>query len=237
MKVIYRISDKGYPKRKLDAISNTSCFINFCNNFLCNDLNELVLIYDNCSTFTVELFDGLVEHHGGSIKPTMLQTSLGNAGSFKFALDYAIEKFSADEIVYFVEGDYIHDKNSKKILEEGYNMNGVEGDYVTLYAHPDKEFAERVQPEYIFRSASTYWRSSDSTTMTFSAKVKTLKEDYDIIKKWISGAHPNDHQMFLELRKKDRVLVNPIPGYSTHGEKDWLSPFKDWNRILEESML
>ncbi len=235
MKILYRISDRGYPKKKLDAVNNTACFKNFSKNFLNNDMSDLVLIHDNCSVFTIELFEGLVQNCNSGGCPTKLHTSLGNAGSFKFALDYAIEKYGDDEIVYFVEGDYIHDKNAKKILEEGYNMTGAEGDYVTLYAHPDKELAERIQPEYIFRSASSYWRSSDSTTMTFSAKVKTLKVDYPTINKWIVGAHPNDHQMFLELRAKGRVLVNPIPGYSTHGETDWLSPLKDWGKILEDT--
>lgn len=236
MKVIYRTSDKGYQKNKLPMVKNSTCFVNFTQNFLNGDLRDLVLVLDNCNVLTVEQFQGLVEHYGKNSKPTVLHTQLGNAGSFKFGLEYAINNYADDEIVYFVEGDYIHDKNSKTIIEEGYNMVGVEADYVTLYAHPDKEFADRIQPEYIFRSASSYWRSCDSTTMTFSSKVKTLKDDYQIINKWISGAHPNDHQMFLELRSKGRILVNPIPGYSTHGETDWLSPFKDWNKILSNSL-
>jgi hypothetical protein len=237
MKIIYRFSDKGYSKVKLPLVSNENCFKNFSVNFLNGDLSDLILIRDNCNSSTHTQFDAMIKQLNLGGCPITIDTNHGNAGSFNFALDYEIENFADDEILYFVEGDYIHDKNSKNILEEGYNMNGVEGDYVTLYAHPDKEFTERIQPEYIFRSENSYWRSSDSTTMTFSAKIKTLKDDNKIIKKWVGGAHPNDHKMFLELRKKDRVLVNPIPGYSTHGETSWLSPHKDWNLILENSIL
>jgi hypothetical protein len=114
---------------------------------------------------------------------------------------------------------------------------GAQADYVTLYAHPDKEMPDNIQPEYIFRSKSCYWRTCISTVMTCSAKVKTLKEDYDIIKKWTSGAHPEDHSMFTELRGKGRLLISPMPGHATHGETNWLSPMKDWNKILSESIL
>jgi len=37
--------------------------------------------------------------------------------------------------------------------------------------------------------------------------------------------------MFLELRKHNELLITPLPGYSTHGETDWLSPLIDWNEI------
>lgn len=237
MKVIYRFSDRGYPKQKLPIVNNENCFKNFCVNFLNRDLSDLTLVRDHCNPSTCAQFDSIVKdiNMGGCAK--VIDTNNGNAGSFKFALEYAINNFDEDEIVYFVEGDYIHDKNSKSILLEGYKLLDVAVEYVTLYAHPDKEMEEGIKPEYIFRSNSSYWRSSDSTTMTFSSRVKTLKEDKSIFDKWISGVHPNDHQMFLELRSRERILISPMPGYSTHGETKWLSPFKDWSKILNNSIL
>lgn len=237
MKVIYRISDKGYPKVKLPIVSNENCFKNFCVNFLKRDLTDLILVRDNCYPLTHIQFDSVIKEINVGGCPTILNTNNGNAGSFKFALEYAIRNFHDDEIVYFVEGDYIHDANSKEALSEGYQLVDAYVDYVTLYAHPDKEMEEGIKPEYIFRSKNMYWRSCDSTTMTFSSRVKTLKEDKPIFDKWISGVHPNDHQMFLELRSKERLLISPMPGYSTHGETNWLSPFKNWTKIMENSIL
>jgi hypothetical protein len=226
MKVIYRFSDKGYPKNKLPLVNNTNCLVNFRKNFQM-DGSDFVLILDNCSTDTVEKFSG----------NNVYSTQLGNAGSFNFALDYAIENFDDEEIIYFVEGDYIHDKDASKILVQGFELLGEIPCYVTLYAHPDKEFPQRIRPEYVFRSKNAYWRSCDSTTMTFAAKIKTLKLDRSTIKKWTGGAHPNDYPMFLELRESKRILISPMPGYSTHGEVDWLSPLKDWNAILQDSLV
>ena len=67
--------------------------------------------------------------------------------------------------------------------------------------------------------------------MTFAAKVSTLKRTEHILRKHTSGTHPNDFQMFLELRKNNELLVTPIPGYSTHGETAFLTPLTDWSKI------
>ena len=237
MKVIYRFSDKGYPKNKLPLVNNENCFKNFCVNFMNGDLNQMLILADNCEKATIDKFQGIMKEFSYNRGyPFLHETKEGNAGSYNYALDYAIRHFPDEEIVYFVEGDFIHTADSEKVLEEGFNLMGAEVDYVTLYAHPDKEMPENIKEEYIFRSANTYWRSCISTVMTHAAKVKTLKKDYNIIKKWTSGAHPKDHEMFSELRANNRILISPMPGHSTHGESAWLSPFRDWNKILEKSL-
>ena len=67
--------------------------------------------------------------------------------------------------------------------------------------------------------------------MTFAAKVSTLKRCESILRKHTSQTHPNDFQMFLELRENNELLVTSIPGYSTHGETSWLSPLTNWSQI------
>ena len=72
---------------------------------------------------------------------------------------------------------------------------------------------------------------TNSTTMTLAAKVSTLKRVESILRKWTSETHPNDFQMFIELRNQGELLITPIPGYATHGETAWLSPLTDWSKI------
>ena len=67
--------------------------------------------------------------------------------------------------------------------------------------------------------------------MTFATNVKTLKDDEEIIRKWTTGTHPNDFEMFIELRNKGKSLVSPLPGYSTHGEIAFLSPLINWEKV------
>jgi hypothetical protein len=83
----------------------------------------------------------------------------------------------------------------------------------------------------VYLTDSCHWKITNSTTMTFASKVSTLKRVEPILRKWTSETHPNDFQMFMELRNQGELLVTPIPGYATHGETAWLSPLTDWSKI------
>jgi hypothetical protein len=223
MKIIYRISDVGYNKIKPDYITNENCLKNFVYVF---GNQNLEIIADNCSKETLQMITKYV--HPNKIS----SVSVGHgAGTFNLALDMAL-KWDDDEIVYFVENDYIHLKGSSQILEEGFKLGAP---YVTLYLHPDKFIPPTSggNPEVgddsgyltrIYRGETQLFGMFNSTTMTFAAKVKTLKEDEKILRKWTNGTHPDDFRMFLELRDKGNALLCPLNTFSTHGETNWLAP-------------
>jgi hypothetical protein len=72
--------------------------------------------------------------------------------------------------------------------------------------------------------------------MTFATTIKTIKEDIEIYKKYCV-VHPLDFQMFTELiRSKNRKLVSPIPGVSTHGETQWLGKFVNWEQEINSTL-
>jgi hypothetical protein len=156
------------------------------------------------------------------------------AGTFNLALDEALT-YDDNEIVYFIENDYLHKLGSDKILLEGFNVGY---NYVALYDHPDK-YMNGANPfvedggevTRVMISDSCHWKITNSTTMTFAAQVKTLKEDESILREYTAGSYPRDFEMFLALREKQHGLITPIPGYSTHGETAWLSPLTDWSKI------
>ena len=228
MKLIYRISDTGYNKVKPNYINNENCLKNTTLYF--KEADWLV-IADNISTSTEEM---ILKYQSNIQK-----VSIGNgAGTFNLALDEAL-KLEDNEIVYFLENDYLHKPGSDKILVEGIKLGA---DYVALYDHPDK-YQDGTNPEVegggevtkVFLSESCHWKLTNSTTMTFAAKVKTLRKDESTLRKWTSTTHPHDFQMFLELRDRGRSLITPIPGYATHGETAWLSPLTNWNDICNNT--
>jgi len=230
MKIIYRISDVGYNKVKPNYINNENCLNNAVYVFGNIDIQ---IIADNCSKDTLGMIKKYI--HPYKIK----EVSIGHgAGTFNLALDEAL-KHDNNETIYFLENDYLHLSNSDKILSEGINMGA---DYVSLYDHPDK-YIDGANPfvegggEYtkVFLSESCHWKLTNSTTMTFASKVKTLREDESILRKWTDTTHPHDFQMFLELRDKGRSLITPLPGYSTHGETTWLTPLINWNDICNNT--
>lgn len=230
MKIIYRISDAGYNKVKPEYINNENCLKNFVYVFGNKDIQ---IIADNCSEDTLKMIKKYI--HPNQIK----QVSVGHgAGTFNLALDEAL-KLNDNEVVYFLENDYLHKLNADKILLEGFNTGA---NYIALYDHPDK-YIDGANPEVegggeltrVLLTESCHWKLTNSTTMTFAAKIKTLREDEEILRSFTQGSYPRDFEMFLALRDKGKALITPIPGYATHGETAWLSPLNNWNDICNNT--
>ena len=246
VKVYYRLSDHGYQKIKPDFINNEKCLNNFLRNFM--ELKNTDLVHDDD---IIVIADGVSDNTFDWLKNKNInveRTQFGSGGhSWNYTLDEAV-KLEDDTIVYFVEDDYLHLPNSRNILIEAFTQLGAH--YVSLYDHPDKYIdADRGGNPYIrgggedttvVRTKSCHWKITNSTTMTFASRVRTLKEDFDILKKWTIGNHtpsiakgyPEDMHMFVELRnEKQRALVTPLPGFSTHGETNFLTPYRDWSKV------
>lgn len=230
MKVIYRISDAGYSKVKPDYINNENCLKNATEVFDSCDWN---VIADNVSQET----DTMIQKY--ITRSDIFYASEGSgAQTFNLALDQALS-FDDEEIVYFIENDYLHKPGSVEVLKEGIELGAS---FVTLYDHPDKYLdPSRGGNKYcqggaedtrVYLTKSSHWKITNSTTMTFAAKVKTLREVEPILRKHTTGTYPRDFDMFLELRDKNHILISSIPGYSTHGETAWLAPLNDWKHYV-----
>ena len=228
MRIIYRISDAGYNKVKPEYINNENCLANATKEF---DDFIWSVIADNVSSDTNDMIQKYVTRN------CILYTEKGNgAATFNLALDEALT-YDDDEIVYFLENDYLHKPGSQKIIQEAFELGAS---FVSLYDHPDKYIGPSkggnpyceggAEDTRVYLTDSCHWKITNSTTMTFAAKVSTLKRTEEILRKHTITTHPNDFSMFLELREKNELLVTSIPGYSTHGETAWLSPLNDWKK-------
>ena len=229
MKIIYRISDAGYKKEKPKYIDNEKCLANATTVF---KEAEWYLIADNVSDQTNTMMQKYVP-----LNCTEYQSVGHGTGTFNIALDKALT-YDDDDIVYFIENDYIHKPESAKIIREGFELGAS---FVALYDHPDKYLDPSkggnpycvggAEDTRVYLTDSCHWKITNSTTMTFAAKVSTLKRVESILRKHTSGTHPNDFQMFLELRQLGELLITPLPGYATHGETRWLTPLTDWGTV------
>lgn len=256
MFIYYRISDKGNPKEKLPYADKESCLKNAVAEFGAENIH---VIADNCHNETLSFIHSL----GLSCE----ETSLGNSSSFMYMIKKIIAVRNDCDFVYLLEDDYIHLSGSLNVLEEGLAI----ADYVTLYDHPDKyhlyddngnPFNNRqIHPTRIYVTQSSHWRETDSTTMTFACRVKTLKEDYHIWEKYTVARNPDDYHGFMNLtknnfsdmfsmlkrkrkqdflilfknwvmHKKTRRLISAIPARATHAEVAFLSPVIDWKTVL-----
>lgn len=232
MVVYYRISDGGYSKVKPDYITKENCLANCYKVFMINpELNEFVVIADKVSDTNVAKYQKIAP------KATFVRTNYGYGNkSYLFALEMALKR-EKNEIVYLVEDDYLHLEGSYKIINEGLDIS----DYVSLYDHPDKYMArcnmgnpfveEGGENTKVLLTKSTHWKITNSTPMTFAAKVSTLLEDYEIHRHYCEGTMSDSFRMFLRLAKNSRKLVTPIPSWSTHGETQWLAPLIAWHKV------
>lgn len=223
MLCVYRISDAAQTsavKPKLDHATKRVCLENFVNTF---GKPNIILVADSVSDATFEELCGIVD------KTQIVRTQF-KSGAFSFlaAVKLAIDSgLPPNTPVYLCEDDYLHLPNANTFIKEGLEI----ADYVSVYDHPDKYLQEHVKPSRIFLTPSCHWRTAESTTMTFAARVSTLREDFDTYVDFCKSGYPHDHEMFLQLGGKGRTLVTSIPGASTHTELAWLSPFIEWNLI------
>lgn len=157
------------------------------------------------------------------------------AKSWDSALNYVKEKnFNDEQIIYFVEDDYLHLDNWSEILLDGFGFN-VE--HISLYDHLDKyklPLYKKLQST-IFIGKKCHWRSVPSTTLSFAVKFKNFKKYFNTYKKFnfVNEGKTKDHEMFLELWKNGSNLITPIPGYASHMDLTWLSPITDWEKIIK----
>jgi hypothetical protein len=250
IKYIYRISDGGNPKHKLDTATKMHCLDNFIKEFKHN----IYVFADNCSDATIEA----IKSRG--IEP--VKTSLGNSNSWRYVVESALQNFDDNSFLYLIEDDYLHLPGSLTALQEGLAV----ADYVTLYDHPDKylnypdngpnpHVVEGGELSRVLVTKSTHWKHTNSTTMSFAVRVKTLNEDREIWWRFTENRIPDDFHAFQVLTHREtppkkslskkvkamlagpkeknpkRVLISSIPGYATHAELEWLTPITQWHLI------
>jgi hypothetical protein len=231
--IFYRTSDKGRVKKKIYS----SRYKYLDNLKLVFEDTPIVCIADNVSD---ESYETLSRYRFLQIH----RTELGNSRSFSFALRLFKEQFSIFKSIYFLEDDYLHKPKSLSVLKEGL----VIADYVTLYDHPDK-YLTKINPKLnripaeksrVWLSASSHWKSTNSTTMTFAGNRDVLLKDYSVFKLFTQGVSfgkylyprwfwdrglPRDFMMWRALIVlKRRTLISSIPGFATHAELELLSP-------------
>ena len=166
MKILYRISDSGYKKNKPYYVNNTNIFLHFISIFKDYDI---IFFADNISDNTYNFLLNFID------SSKIIRTSLSNAGSFMYALKYAIDNFSDNDKIYFAEDDYIYLKDAPKIIEEGLDI----ADYSSGYDHPDKyiNYNEGGPNKYIENGGeltrvlitkNKHWKITNSCCMTFA---------------------------------------------------------------------
>lgn len=206
-------------------------FENFKNTLNTNLVNYTI-IYD-------EYYGSIDKTFLASEKNVEIIKCGSETESFLKTMDIVQTKNFTDEtIIYFLEDDYLHRPGWSEVLLEGFTLGTH---YVTLYDF-DFFIAKGFLSE-IFTTKSSHWRAMPATTNTFACTYKTLLEDLEIHQKYsidgvkeVDGYHfSKDYDKFWELSAKEKFIVSPMPGWSTHCDANHVSPVIDWNKIINDS--
>ena len=231
MKIYYRLSnlEAGISKKKIPNATKQHCLENCITEF---GKDNITILGDRLNNETRDYVESLnlklIEVNNGS-----------GAGTFRDALDLAIKENKDSDLVYLLEDDFLHKPNSKNLLIEGLSKYNA---YITLYDHPDKylnkenggnPFIEQEgEVTRLVKTDSIHWKITNSTVMSFAAKISRLKDDYDLLLKYSSQNITDSFRFFMELNQTKGIpVLSSVPGYSTHCESAWLSPLTNWNKI------
>jgi len=236
MHIFYRICDLG--KKPLLQNNYVLDKLVLLDKFLHIFKNHPTYVFaDNCSD---EYNKVLLEKKKSGQIENLFYSSLGNTKSFLFMFEIVKHlPLSDNTAILFQEDDYLYLPNSDLYLDEGLSL----APYVSLYDHPDK-YKPGINPFIIANGEQTvvmltqhcHWKYTNSTTMTFASTFKVIQEDAIVLQKSCSiGEIPDDFLMFVELYKKGRSLVTPLPGRATHCDGSNFAPLIDWRSVYETS--
>jgi len=228
----YHSPNQDLPNRsRPEWFSKEKCFKNF-KETINLELADYTVIYDARldprNTITIPLYMFIKEGTG------LIISAGTEAESFLETLNIALNTCKQGQIVYFLEDDYIHTPGWCEKLLDGFELGA---DYISGLDHRDKYKDYPDLKSKLYVSQTCHWRTTPSTTNTFAVPYQTLVEDAELHRKYSENPEiTQDWAKFEDLQNRGRVLLTPIPGFSTHCNPNDMSPAVDWERIQKNSL-
>jgi hypothetical protein len=254
-KRIFNSSKSEYSLKTLKSIINS---INHSKKIFKNIKLKLTIIDHNSDKKIINKFKNLLEKqffkseiksldinfYRKKIKKInqqgkrVTENQISNMSNINQSLD--IGK-NCDDLVYFVEDDYIHKLDAIKEMIFAYerisSQLGKElilcpADYPYLYT--------KLQSSKIFLGNKFHWRSIDESLCTFLVSKKLIRKHW---KKFVSACEKEHYPFekpFHQIYKKE-LCISPIPALAVHytniNSIFGLSPFIDYKKLWGKNKL
>ena len=150
-----------------------------------------------------------------------------------------IEAKKCEDLIYFVEDDYLHKRNSISEMIFTYERIASQTkseiiicptDYPYLYTKADKT--------QNFLGQNYHWRKVEETLCTFLTSKKIIEKYWDKYLSMCKKEHAPFEKPLHEIYIKE-LCISPIPSLAVHftniNSIFGLSPNVDWERIWEEN--
>lgn len=235
-----------YSSRSLKSLIKS---INFCKKKYPTILINTIIIDDNSNEENLRLIKNLIKDQSIEIisldhqkfktiiKEQKTTQTFANLSSLLESFNIAKEK--ADDLILFVEDDYLHFEEMLDEVIASYEKIASQlnkdifmcpADYPYLYMDND--------PTNILIGNKRHWRTIDKTLCTFLTSKELLNKYWDNFYKTCLDRHEPFEKYLNEIYKKE-ICISPIKSLSVHltnvNSSYGLSPFINYKKLWDEN--
>jgi len=240
---IFEADKNEYALRSLNSILNSIQY--FKNNFKHIDI-KISVIDDNSEKYFLKEIDLLLKKF--NIHNEIIHLEKDN--TFDKSVDsnfeslrkcFFLAKENSEDLIYFVEDDYIHDVISIAEMIGTYERIATQlnkeillcpADYPYLYAN--------CTPTYLLLGNKRHWRKTEQSLGTFLISKKNLNLYWENLMRFASGKDDPAELALHSIYNKEPCF-SPIPSLAIHcaniNSIYGISPNINWKKLWEENEL
>lgn len=247
-KRLFELSKIEYTLRSLKSLLKS---INFCKEKYSNIKIKIIIIDDNTNESNLSKIKNLIsknnlnivfkkvdhEKYKKIIKEQKNEQTYSNLASLLCCYESAKE--NTDDLVFFVEDDYLHFEPMMEEMIASYERISSQinkdifmcpADYPYLYMNNEKT--------NVLIGNKRHWRTVSETLCTFMTSKKFLEKYWDNFYKTCLDRHDPFEKYINEIYKNE-ICVSPLKSLSVHftnvNSSYGLSPFIDYKKLWTEN--
>ena len=152
---------------------------------------------------------------------------------------FILSKEVSEDLTYFVEDDYIHEKNSLAEMLFAYEKIATLTKKELIICPTDYPFLyNQIEGTKIFLGDKKHWRQIDQTLCTFLTSKEIIEKYWDQIISMCKFEHYPFEKPLHNIYKNE-LCISPIPSLAVHftniNSIYGLSPNVDWKRLWDEN--
>ena len=236
-----------YATRSLNSLIKS---IKFLRQQLPEIKIKLIILDDHSSKENLEIIKKISEREKSSeiisldnkkyeslIKEQKSNETYSNLSSLLYSFE--IGKNQADDLVFFVEDDYLHFETMLEEMLLSFQRISSQlkkdlfmcpSDYPYLYMNNEKT--------NVLIGSRRHWRTIDRSLCTFLTSVKLINQYWDNFKKTCQDRHDPFEKYLNEIYKQE-ICLSPIKSLSLHltnvNSSYGLAPFIDYKKLWDEN--
>ena len=216
------VIDHNSKKEDVDKIKNQLNISNIINSFITLDIKNFI---NNINKINEK-------------KETVTQNQMSNMSNIHKSLQIAKE---CKDLVYFVEDDYIHEKNAFEEIIFSYERISSQLNRELILCPTDYPYLyNKVSSTSIFLGSKKHWRKVDETLCTFLTSKEIIEKYWDKLVSMCQFEHYPFEKPLHEIYKYEYCL-SPIPSLAIHctnvNSIFGISPNINWKKLWEESKI